>query len=221
MFKYLRFTALIFMKLIGKIIGVPIFYLLLPFRGYARNRIYNYVLQNNVHLPRLFERDWQLDDETKCYYPHNKSYKNFSLKDKAYIKYKKISKLEYYFALSIWVWFDDDSNFDTHDGKTTEETILKPFGTTWDLGDLRSVYPIVDFKKTFYWIVRNTFYNFGYMFEEIAEDNPNNFYVSFWIFGTYIHFGYIPYSNSERQGRAVYFFEDTDRTDTSIKEKYA
>ena len=26
------------------------FYLLLPFRAYARNRVYNYVLQNNVYL---------------------------------------------------------------------------------------------------------------------------------------------------------------------------
>ena len=58
-----------------------------------------------------------------------------------------------------------------------EETILKPFGNTWDLGDLRGEHPIVDMKKTFFWICRNTFYNANYLFEEIRENDKNNFYI--------------------------------------------
>ena len=57
-------------------------------------------------------------------------------------------------ALFIWVWFDDDSNYDTHDGVETNETLDKPFGNTFDLGDLRGVYPIVDGMKTFKWICK-------------------------------------------------------------------
>lgn len=190
------------------------FYILLPLRGYARNRVYNYVLENDIYLPRLIERDWQLDN--KVYYPINISKKDFLLKNDGYIKYKKVSKLEYYFALCIWVWFDDDSNFDTHDGKPKEETFDAPFGTTWDLGDLRADYPVTDFKKTFYWIQRNSFYNFNYMFEEIRENDPNNFFKVINIFGLKTVWGYIPYSNSKRRGRMVFLREDYDRIDKDL-----
>ena len=209
--KYLRYILILVLKLVGKVVGVPMFYLLLPFRTYARNRVYNYVLQNDTYLPRLIERNWTLDNEARLYFPQNKSRKVFDLKNDAYIKYKKVSKLEYYFALSMWIWFDDDSNYDTHDGTPKEETLFKPFGNTFDLGDLRAEYPIVDGMKTFYWICRNSFYNFGYMFEEIREHNKYNFYIKFPKIGW--HFGFIPYSNSTRKGRMVWFSEDYDKLD--------
>ena len=207
--KYLRFIVILISKLVGKIIGVPMFYLLLPFRGYARNRVYNYVLKNNIYLLRLEEKQYKL--EGNIYYPMVLSKKQYNLRDKGYIVYKDVSTLEYYFALFIWIWFDDDSNYDTHDGNETEETIDKPFGNTWDIGDLRGLHPIVDGKKTFYWICRNTFYNANYMFEEIREDDKNNFYIKLpWIKW---HFGFIPYTNSTRKGRLVYFSEDYDKLD--------
>lgn len=209
--KYLRYVLILVLKLVGKIIGVPMFYLLLPFRAYARNRVYNYVLQNDIYLPRLIERNWYNRNETMCYFPQNKSRKVFNLKNDGYIKYKKVSFLEYYLALFIWVWFDDDSNYDTHDGIETNETLDKPFGNTFDLGDLRAEYPIVDGMKTFYWICRNSFYNFNYMFEEIREDSKYNFYIKLPKLG--IHFGYIPYSNSTRKGRLCFFSEDYDKLD--------
>ena len=210
--KYLRYILILVIKLVGKIIGVPMFYILPPFRAYARNRVYNYVLQNNVYLKRLEDKNYVL--ENGVYYPLNLSKKDYKLRDKGYIKYKKVLKLEYFLALFIWIWFDDDSNYDTHDGIETDETILKPFGNTWDLGDLRGKYPIVDTKKTFFWICRNTFYNANYMFEEIRENDKNFFYIQFpklkW------HFGYIPYSNSTRKGRLVYFSEDFDKLDKEL-----
>ncbi len=207
--KYLRFILILVLKLVGKIIGVPMFYLLLPFRAYARNRVYNYVLQNNVYLKRLEEKQYKL--EGNVYYPIVISKKQFYLRDKGYIVYKDVSTLEYYLALFIWIWFDDDSNYDTHDGNESEENINKLFGNTWDIGDLRGKHPIVDGKKTFFWICRNTFYNANYMFEEIREDDKNNFYIKLpWIKW---HFGFIPYTNSTRKGRLVYFSEDYDKLD--------
>lgn len=208
---YLRYIFIIIFKILSKIVGVLIFYLLLPFRKYATNRVFNYVLQNNIHLPRLQERKWYLDEVSILYFPLNKSKKVFNLKHKAYIKYKKVSKLEYYFALCIWIWFDADSNYDTHDGIPEDETAIKPFGNTFDLGDLRFDYPIINGMKTLKWIVRNTAYNFNYMFEEIEENSKNNFYIKYpklkW------HFGYIPYSNSTRKGRLVFFSEDYNKVD--------
>ena len=207
--KYLRYALILVLKLVGKIIGVPMFYLLLPFRAYARNRVYNYVLQNNVYLKRLEEREYKLSGFG--YAITKASHKKFRLSGLGFIEYKKVSFLEYCLALFIWVWFDDDSNYDTHDGIETNETLDKPFGNTWDLGDLRSKYPIVNGMKTFRWICRNTFYNFNYMFEEIREDSKYNFYIKLPKLG--IHFGYIPYSNLTRKGRMVWFREDLDKID--------
>ena len=207
--KYLRYVLILILKLVGKVIGVPVFYLLLPFRAYARNRVYNYVLQNNVYLKRLEEREYKLSGFG--YAITKASHKNFRLNGLGFIEYKKVSFLEYCFALFIWVWFDDDSNYDTHDGNESLETLDKPFGNTFDLGDLRAEYPIVDGMKTFKWICRNSFYNFNYMFEEIREDSKYNFYIKLPKLG--IHFGYIPYSNLTRKGRMVWFREDLDKID--------
>ena len=207
--KYLRYILILVLKLVGKIIGVPMFYLLLPFWAYARNRVYNYVLQNNVYLKRLEEREYKLSGFG--YAITKASHKKFRLNGLGFIEYKKVSFLEYCLALFIWVWFDDDSNYDTHDGVETNETLDKPFGNAFDLGDLRAEYPIVDGMKTFKWICRNTFYNANYMFEEIRENSKYNFYIKLPKLG--IHFGYIPYSNSTRKGRMVWFSEDYDKLD--------
>ena len=216
--KYLRYILILVLNLIGKVVGVPIFYLLLPFRAYARNRVYNYVLQNNVYLKRLEEREYKLSGFG--YAITKASHKKFRLNGLGFIKYKKVSFLEYCLALFIWVWFDDDSNYDTHDGVETNETLDKPFGNTFDLGDLRAEYPIVNGMKTFKWICRNTFYNANYMFEEIREDDKNFFYKVIKIFGFTTIWGYIPYENSTRKGRLVFWQEDLDKIDKEVLEKY-
>ena len=216
--KYLRYILILVFKLVGKVIGVPIFYLLLYFRAYARNRVYNYMLQNNIYLKRLEDRAYKLDNGV--YYPTNISKKNFKLKNDGYIKYKKVSFLEYCLALFIWVWFDDDSNYDTHDGVVSEETIIKPFGNAFDLGDLRAEYPIINGMKTFKWVLRNSYYNANYMLEEIREDSKYNFFKVIKIFGFTTIWGYIPYSNSTRKGRLCWFREDYDKIDKEILEGY-
>ena len=212
--KYLRYALILVLKLVGKIIGVPMFYLLLPFRAYARNRVYNYVLKNNVYLKRLEEREYKLSGFG--YAITKASHKKFRLNGLGFIEYKKVSFLEYCLALFIWVWFDDDSNYDTHDGNESLETLDKPFGNTFDLGDLRAEYPIVDGMKTFKWICRNTFYNANYMFEEIREDDKNFFFKVIKIFGFTTIWGFIPYANSTRKGRLCFFREDLDKIDKEL-----
>ena len=214
--KYLRYILILVLNLVGKVVGVPMFYLLLPFRAYARNRVYNYVLKNNVYLKRLEERDYKLSGFG--YAITKASHKKFRLNGLGFIEYKKVSFLEYCLALFIWVWFDDDSNYDTHDGNESLETLDKPFGNTFDLGDLRAEYPIVDGMKTFRWICRNTFYNANYMFEEIRENDKNNFFKVIKIFGFTTVWGFIPYANSTRKGRLVYLREDLDKIDKELLE---
>ena len=202
--KYLRYVAILLMKIIGKVVGLAWYYVAVPFRGYSRNVVYNYVLQNDIHLPRLKERMPQLVGDIYRLKNIRNTYYD------GYIQYRKISSFEYCIVLwLLWVWVDDDSNYDTYDGIRAERP--EWFGNAFDLGDMRAKIPMFDFKRATLWNYRNSFYNFNYMFEEIAEDDSNNFYIKFPKLGW--HFGYIPYTNSTRKGRMVWFSEDYDKLD--------
>jgi len=204
--KYLRYSLIVIMKVLGKIIGLVWYYFAVPFRAYSRNVVYNYVLQNDIYLPRLLERE--------PYYNEGKYIlKNIRGTELiGYINYRGISKLEYYIVLwLLWVWVDDDSNIDTHDGTKAQYGIK--WGNAFDLGDVRDTLPVFDFKLSSLWNIRNSFYNFNYMFEEIREDDKNNFYARFTNKFFDWHFGYIPYSNSKRKGRLVFFSEDIYKID--------
>lgn len=220
--KYLRYLLIVLFKLISKTpIGWIMFHLVRPFRKYARNTIYNYVLENDVYLKRLLERKPTL---LNGYYVLE-TYKKLTVLGT--VKYKKVSKLKYYLTLCfIWIWLDDDSNYDTTDllfaekvsqglhftwlpkfikdkvAKEVEQIKLSQFGNSFDLGDGRyeNFYPV----SSTLWNIRNTAYNFVYMFEECLPSNKNFFYIKFDKLGW--HFGYLP--KGERVGRLVYFSED-------------
>lgn len=201
-------------------------------RRYNTNVVFNYCLQNNVHLPRLSEIGWYYDKETDCYLNN--------IEPKGYIKYRKISKIEFVFAFLLWLWVDSDSENDTTDQdvimdrvisreiykwfpnfivsivkKEKEKAVKKGFiGKAWTFGDART--------SEWYWIssilwtLRNTAYGWNYLLEEIAEDSKYNFYKQIKIFGFRTHWGFIPYSNSTRKGRLVYWTEDLDKIDKEL-----
>lgn len=181
-------------------------------RGYTRNAVYNYVLDNGIWLPRLLDRFpvrsgdiWLLADI------HKVSERN-TLDVGGCIKYRKVSTVEYWFARALWKWVDDDSNHDTMDGKDrSDEGMI--YGNTFDLGDTRAEYPQWKWKESLAWFIRNTGYNSNYMDEECAEGASKYFYNRVTTKWFDWHFGYIPYTNSERQGRLVWFTEDIDRID--------
>ncbi len=214
--KYLRYILIILFKLFCKVFGLFWYWIALPFRAYARNRVYNYVLQNDLHLPRLSERKPQLSkwhDDILRYFLSDihKVQERNDITIRGYIKYRKVSWIEFQFCFwFIWGWVDDDSNHDTMSGGYIKGKI---YGNTFDLGDVRGLYPEFELKESWAWVVRNTAYNFNYYFEEIAEKSKYNFYHRFTTKWFDWHFGFIPYSNSERQGRMVWFSEDIDRID--------
>lgn len=162
--KYLRYLAICIFKLISKTpIWWIMFHLVRPFRKYARNVVYNYVLQNDVYLKRLLERKPKYIDG---YYEITNIR---GTKDTGVIKYRKISWIEYNLVVRlIWIWLDDDSNYDTTDltfaskvaqwlhftwlpkfivNKVTKEVELMKadqFGNSFDLGDNKKerFYPV-------------------------------------------------------------------------------
>ena len=207
-------------------------------RSYTRNVVHNYVLQNNIHLLRLWERNPKLDDGVYFLEDIHEVRENNILDIFGYIKYRKISKIEYYIARFFWKWVDDDSNHDTMSGgdRTSEGMV---YGNAFDLGDARASHPEFEWKESFDWFKRNTGYNSNYMDEECAKNDPKYFYYLtkeehwtpvikegkyFKYIGfqkSYWQFGYIPYSNSTRQGRMVWFNEDIDKIDKNIIQKYS
>lgn len=209
-------------------------------RGYSTHVVFNYVLENNIWLPRLLERKYVLNEEHGIYYP---TLVRNSVKLKGYLVYEKISKLKYTLVLwLLWIWVDNDSGRDTASQGFTEKlangevwkwlpNFIRNFvkkeleymknnpnayGNAWELGDARKdMCPEWYWIASIYWIIRNTAYNFNYMFEECSENDPKYFYIEFPKLGW--HFGYIPYTNSERKGRMVWFSEDYDKLDKNKK----
>lgn len=214
MYKYLRYVGILLFTVFRKVFGLVWFYVAVPFRGYARNVVYNYVLQNRVYLKRLWERPLNgrapghfiiHDKETFCY-----KINAYHGTDGGYIKYRKISWLEYQLTYwLIWGWLDDDANQDTTDkgyvqtivdGERLEvlphqiDAELKKdltefdiYGNTFDLGDRRAEYPIFEFWSSTLWNIRNTAYNFKYM--QWEENRPEMLFYH--KVGEY-QFGYRP-----------------------------
>lgn len=249
--KIFRFISILLVKGVTKItpylivflplnlwFGLPFLLMVVGYkiRRYTTNRVFNYVLQNGVHLPRLQEIGWYYDSQTNSYLNN--------IHKEGYIKYKKVSKLEYCFALFFWIWIDNDSSRDTTSNGLVFDRILTKqtwsfmpdifrkivakekaksdninnLGKAWVMGD--------NVKSEWYWIsstiwlFKNTAYGFNYMFEEYAEDSKYNFFKVVKIFGFTTVWGYIPYENSTRKGRLVWLREDLDKIDRHILERY-
>lgn len=179
------------LKLVLKVVGRVMVWPAIPFRAYARNVVYNYVLQNNVRLKRLEERKptfvgdgWTLQDV------HNLTLFN-GQGIRGYIKQRKVNKLQFYLTvLLVWGWLDDDANEDTTDldyiktlvdkeryqvGSRLLRPLLKNvpvrernggevvYGNAFDLGDTRDRYAYFHPLATWFWNRRNTAMNWQYL----------------------------------------------------------
>ena len=187
--KYISYTLIVLWTVIRKIpLVIPYILLILPFRRYARNTVYNYVLANGIYLQRLLERPIAEHDTKYIIAPyHNTDGGYINKRDVSWLEYK----LVYYF---LWQWYDDDSNRDTTDigyintilngermtwlpefiiNELADEVYDVPkFGNAFDLGDDRANYPFFGFWSFLLWTIRNTAYNSKYMtWEKKAGDS--------------------------------------------------
>ncbi|HET8685172.1 MAG TPA: hypothetical protein VFM18_00750 [Methanosarcina sp.] len=169
--KYVEYALILAWHVLSKSIGVFWFFVVVPFRRYARNTVYNYVLENNIYLKRLEERPMLWDSYLSKYIiaPWHGA-------DGGYINYRKVSKLEY--ILVYWLiygWLDDDANDDTFDIGRVEELRKESkvwafflrgakrnqYGNSFDLGD--AIVKNFHFFASMFWNNRNTAQNFLYM----------------------------------------------------------
>ena len=182
--KYLEYALIILFTLFRKVFGLVWIYVALRFRKYARNTVYNYVLQNGVYLQRLLERGVNEYEKFYTINPYHGS-------KGGYIKKRKVSWIEY--KLVYWLiygWNDDDCNDDTFDyGHVVrlrgegwfwvwllKGAERKAYGNTFDLGD--NIISNFHFGATTQWTWRNTAYNFRYFQYEKSPTDKNLFLIT-------------------------------------------
>lgn len=191
--KYLYWFMILGFVVLRRII-FPLIYLSIPIRGYLRNTVYNYHLNNGIILKRLWEREPEQSGDGKYWILNGGSHSS----TKGLVEKKHISKLEYYIALPLWLLLDDDANEDTYD-KGFNETIISgerkkwmpefikghlrqavdlanmnPVrGNSFDLGDTRAGYPLYEFWSVLLWTLRNPAYNFNYKFNQMCDESKS------------------------------------------------
>ena len=223
--KYLSYVLRNIGTVFYKLTGVFMFYLVFPFEKYLNNTVYNYHYENGIYCRGMtnYNTVTRVKDGWKIVSGRNGS---IPVED-GFVRYRKIGKVEYVFALAFWFYLDNGSNHDTVDRKFTtqwaeeipwlhkrdyEKMKDRQYGSAFELGDKR--------EREFYlisstrWLWRNTAYNYNYKMQEIDEGDPRHFYIRFEKLGW--HFGYIPYTNSTKTGRMVWFSEDIDKIDKDI-----
>lgn len=189
--KYLEYVSILLFTLFRKVFGLVWIYVALPFRHYANNVVFNYVLANGVYLQRLLERPISDDGIAYSIHPYHGT-------NGGWIKKRKVSWLEYKLVYwLIWGWLDSDCNDDTFDyghverltreggllGWIVKGATRKQYGNSFDLGDARE--SNFHFGATTQWNFRNTAYGFKYMQYEKSPTDKNLFLftIGSWQFG--------------------------------------
>ena len=187
--KYLRYLGIVLFTGFRKVFGLAWYLVVVPFRFYANNVVFNYTLDNGVYLKRLLEKSITETDE---YFTIQPSHGTIGGK----IKRRDVSKAEYYLVYwIIWGWLDADSFCDTsserfmkewQDGtrgtRDNSKKLAKCKGSAFDRGD--------DVEKNWcglmaiLWNVRNTGVNFKYSQWECREPKQLFYFkLGEWQFG--------------------------------------
>lgn len=167
--KYFEYILILAWHVLSKAIGYVWFFVVVPFRRYANNVVFNYVLANGLYLKRLQERP--IEEHENLYV-----ISLYHGTNGGYIIKRKISWLEYQLVYwFIWGFLDADANDDTFDISRVEELrkesklyafLLrwcqrKQYGNAFDLGDCRG--DNFHLFASLFWNTRNTAQNFLYM----------------------------------------------------------
>jgi len=219
---YIEYIGIVLFTLFRKIFGLVWIYFAVPFRAYSNNTMFNYVLENKIYLKRLLERPIS---PLGFYFYEGKEFYGYLISpyhntQGGYIKYRKISWLEYTLnKWLIWFWLDADSNEDTYSWGQVEDlrkewnwyskvtkNLEKPYyGNSFDLGDARADHPAFNFWTCTSWTWRNTAYNAKYFQYEISKEE--------WKTGKYFYiklsngweFGWVPFgADEDKQGRLCF-----------------
>ena len=189
--KYLYWFMILGFVVLRRII-FPFIYIAIPMRDYLRNTVYNYHLNNGIMLKRLLERKPEQSEDGKYWILNGGSHSS----TKGLVERKNVNGLEYYMILPLWLLLDDDCDEDTYD-KGFNQTIINgerkkwmpefikselrkavdlanmnPVkGNSFDLGDIRTQYPLYEFWSVLLWTLRNPAYNFNYKFHQMCDES--------------------------------------------------
>lgn len=228
---YLKYILILLHTVFRKTFGYVWCFVVIPFRKWSRNSMYNYLLSNGIYLERLLERPIIEESDKWIIQPYHGTEGEHIQKRKY-----KVTWLEYQFNLwFIWGWLDDDANHDTFDWHHCKNHIdsfphkyvcadkflgEQPFfGNAFDLGDKRAEYPAFKLFPAIIWNARNLAYNYKYFLFEMSEKEWNKQKPFFKVINGYC-FGWVPFSedviDKGEQGRLV-FMEDVTTVLKSAK----
>jgi len=200
-YRYIYFFMVTSITGIRKVVGVPVYWCVVWFREPARYYVYNYILQEQRWLKRLYERH-PVSKETLWLLQSTR----FEMGGE--VPKEHIGWLTFQFWYwAVWIWVDDDSNYDTVDlgflkkivtgehypviGKPFRGHIAKQveyieknvlFGNTFELGNLRGgKNAYFNFICSTFWTMRNTAYNAKYY--QYETDNPLLTFKVFTLWG--------------------------------------
>lgn len=192
----IKWLLIVLFTPVRKVLGLFLFWPAMLFRGYARNVVFNYKLNNGLWLKRLYERPMsrqqnKIFNSQITIHPYHETAGGF-------ISTRYVSPFEYFFVYwFIWGWLDDDSNYDVMDlgyvqailrGEHKKPITMKLFrralerdvaymkrclyGNAFDLGDKRNLSKHSAFRlvSTALWVMRNTAYNFKYDQYETCDE---------------------------------------------------
>lgn len=200
-YRYIYFLFVGIFTPIRKVVAVIMFWAVVWFREPARNAVYNYILSNERWLKRLYERH-PVSSETLWLLQSTR----FELTGEVTKNDIRWITFQFWYWC-VWIWVDDDSNYDTTDlgflkkvasgehypvlGKPFRKYITKQveyiesnvlFGNTFELGDLRGgKNAYLNFVCSTLWTLRNSAYNAKYF--QFETNNEKLTFKSFTIFG--------------------------------------
>lgn len=209
-FAWIQFTIIVLNKVLsGKtvIVSLPMILITYKAKRWARNKVYNYFLQNELTLKRLNSRVPVLAGN-KYFLTKSKMTEYDTM---GYIYYNKVGSLTYILASFIWLWHDDDNSYDMTSGLYAYEVyrgkywgwlpmsirkhcrtrdnveeeggvdpdnyICRKKGKYFDVGDMYN--NEFTLVAGILWNIRNGMYNANYYYEEIVPDSWNDIYKVF------------------------------------------
>lgn len=191
--KYVNYLVISLLGLIFKVLGLVMFWIAVLFRKYLRTTVHNYSLANKLSIKRVMERQPR---ETSLYYILKGYETNEGVINKRYV-----SKLEYYIALSLWIFLDDDASNDTYcrghnltytrGERYAPQLVLKHLETNtinysyFELGDRQK--SEINVLGALIWNGRNLAQNFGYKFYQTCDESK-----VFYLRLGRLEFGYLP-----------------------------
>ena len=198
--KYLYYIRIVIAGKLISMFSIVWYFIIYPFRGTARDIVYNYVLKNNIFLKDLLRYKPYYDQDSNAWVLNKDN------KITGYVYYKDVSYWKYFiFKWGVWVWINDRAKYDTIDldinydfllqynriiprlGLWLTNKLLSPtrdihvIGSAFEKGSTRKRFPITYLPAQLLFIFKVADTNYDYLMY-FTRNKDILFYKKIWKF---------------------------------------